>query len=42
MQCELGGCYEDKEKYDEWLIPVTSFSCLPPAMPSSSELIATS
>ena len=37
MQCEIGGCYEDLDSFNEWLIPETNFSCLPPAMPSSSE-----
>ena len=37
LQCEIGGCYEDIEKYKEWLIPETNFSCPPPGMPSNSE-----
>ena len=39
VHCDLDGCYEDKSDYVEWLIPVTSFSCLPPVIPTSIEML---
>ena len=37
--CQISGCYEDRDTFTQYLIPVFSFPCLPPPPPppNSSE-----